>query len=571
MERDRKIIAIIFLSIAVVVSGIGNIVFFWLYFQYSPPLEEKVSLVVGTRSGPTDLDPLNADDSESYNVIRQVVEGLYMYDYTDPDLPRIPLLAVDEGIWEDNLTWTVSLRDDVWFHDYEKFNATTVKWNFDRLMWFSNATGTLNLTLFRNYPLFELPDGTFIIDEVVVNSEYNITFKLNIPYPPFKELLCHTSCYILSPKSTPQYEYINTLTGDLVGTGPFIYNNYVAGKEVKFSRWGGYWRHGAYFEEIFFSVIYDATDRNNAMLDHEIDYFLDPLYYFSPTFETDFSITISDPVVGVDYNYLKLNNNRINETWRQAISYAINYSFIIEELKKGNAVRANDPIAPAFVGYNSSVNVPSYNLTYAREIVVSMGYGNLSWNDTQWRNANFVSFNYTYYSTAFLENLGILLYDKLDLIGIDLKGAWFHIPYFKNPSFEYPNYYQYMYNGDIHWFSWTPDYLDPMNTFLSLFSNSSIPDNWIELTYNNRLNLAFVNDSWLEQKITQALKETNNTVRNIIYSEIQHYLAEELFPHAFGFHSKLYFVHSADLRNVPYNSFGTFYAWPIYREGNYQL
>ena len=568
MDRDRKIIAIIFLSIAVVVSGIGNIVYFWLYSQYSPPLEEKVSLVVGTISGPTDLDPLNADDSESYEVIRQVVEGLYMYDYTDTDLPRIPLLAVDEGIWENNLTWTVSLRDDVWFHDYEKFNATAVKWNFDRLMWFSNSTGTLNTTFFGNYPLFELPDETFIIDEVIINSEYNITFKLNIPYPPFKELLCHTSCYMLSPKSTPQYEYINTLTGDLVGTGPFIYDNYVVGKEVKFSRWGGYWRHGAYFEEIVFSIIYDATTRSIAMLNHEIDYLIEPSYYLYPTFETDISITISDPVVGVDYHYLAFKNTQINITWRKAISYAINYSYIIEELMNGNAVRAKGPIAPAFIGYNSSVKAPNYNLTYAREIVVIMGYGNLSWTDTQWKNATFFSFIYTYaIGNSFREDLGALLADNLDLIGIhviDQGTSWSDFPFPRPPS----HLKDYMENGNFYWTYWASDYLDPMNTFLSLFSNQSIPEHWTELINNNRLNLAFVNDSILEHKFTQALSETNDTARSIIYSEIQHYLAEELFPHAFGFHSKLYFVHSADLRNVPYNSFGTFYGWPIYRDSN---
>lgn len=569
MKRDKKIIAIIVLTIAVVVFGIGNITFFLLYSQYSILVEEKITLVVGVSSGPADIDPLNAEDSASCDVIRQVAEGLYMYDYTDPDLPRVPILAVGEGVWEDNLTWTISLQDDVWFHDYEKFDATVVKWNFDRLMWFSNVSGALNATLFKNYPLFELPNGTFILDDVIVNSEYSVTFKLNVPYSPFKDLLCHTSCYMLSPKSTPRWEYIDTLTGELVGTGPFMYDEFVEDKKVKLTRWGWYWRRGAFFEEIIFSIIEDSTTRNNAMLNHEIDYLTDFISYLIPTFEADASITLSHPIMGLDYQYLAFKNTQINDTWRKAISYAINYTYIIEELQDGAVYRANGPIAPNMFGYDPTVKAPDYNLTYAREIVVSMGYGNLSWTDNQWRTGNFQSWNYSYsIGNDFREDLGVLLLDNLDLIGIEVIDDGLSFADFIYRPYSFLK--TYLQRGHLCWLGWTPNYLDLMDTFLCLFSNNSIPEKFEELkdipTYNVHFNLAFVNNSWLEQKFAQALKETNDTSRSIIYSEIQFYLTEELFPHAFGFHSKVYFVHSTDLRNVPYNAFRAFYAWPIYRD-----
>lgn len=577
MERDKKIIAIIVLSIAVAVLGIGNIAFFWLYNQDLEPIEEKVTLKVGVSSGPGDIDPLNAEDSVSCDIIRQVAEGLYMYDYTDPDLPRIPMLALEEGVWEDNLTWTVSLREDVWFHDYEKFDATSVKWNFDRLMWFSNASGALYTTLFKNYPLFELPNGSFILDEVIVNSEYNVTFKLNVPYSPFEDLLCHTSCYMLSPKSTPRWEYIDTLSGKLVGTGPFMYDEFIEDKEVEFSRWGWYWRRGAFFEEVIFSIIESSTTRNNAMLKHNIDYLVGLIPSLCPNYEADVSITISDPVVGVDYNYLKINNKYINKTWRKAISYAINYSYIIEELLYVKGYRANGPIAPTFPGYDPNIVAATWNLAYARSLVMGMfpfeTAGLLADNDTTganalaWRALSLRSWNYTYnIGNDFREDLGVLLLDNLDLIGIDVVDPWtsFTGPYYP------PNYFESIikgcYNGAFHWLRWTPDHLNAMNLFLRLFSNSSIPDDWSEWVVDGPFNLAFVNDSILEQMFTQALKETDDSARSVIYSEIQHYLTEELFPHAFGFHSKLYFVHSADLRNVPYNAFRAFYAWPIYRD-----
>jgi len=46
--------------------------------------DDIFKLIFGTNSGPTDLDPQNALDLSSFNVINQVCEGLFTYNLTDP-------------------------------------------------------------------------------------------------------------------------------------------------------------------------------------------------------------------------------------------------------------------------------------------------------------------------------------------------------------------------------------------------------------------------------------------------------------------------------------------------------
>ena len=141
MERDWKNIVIITLSIALMSSGIGNL------FLVSgpdifpiPPVSR--ALIVGTREGPSDLDPIHSWDSDSNDVIKQVCEGLYQHNLTDPDLGIIPMLASDYGTWNPTATkLTIPLRQDVYIHDGTYFNASAVQWTFERINYFINASG----------------------------------------------------------------------------------------------------------------------------------------------------------------------------------------------------------------------------------------------------------------------------------------------------------------------------------------------------------------------------------------------------------------------------------------------
>ena len=562
MDRNKKNIAIIILSIALVAFSFSNLI-----YSIGPRIcigcyQTPISLTIGTSSYPSDLDPVRSWDSTSNNVIEQVCEGLYQHNLSDPDLGIIPMLAADYGTWDITGTkFTVPLRRNVWFHDGTPFNAEAVKWNFERINWFINGTGTLSRTVGISpiHSLYEFPNGTTILHPttpVIINSDYSVTINLRAPFAILDSLLCYVTAYMLSPTSTNKTTYIETATGDIVGTGPFVYDYIIADVLIRFHRWDRYWRTGSYFERISFYIIENATTRNNAMLGHTIDYLTGSISSLFPTFDADYTITHRSGIPSLSYYFLGMNNKKINKTWRQAISYAINYTHIIEELADGNAIRSNGPLAPNFPMYDPNIKAATRNLAKARQILVDAGITNLTANnDTTgpiadaWKAADFQSWEYWYnIGNDFREDLGVLLLDNLDQIGITvIDGGWSPDPF--GDPFGYIDYDSL----ELFWLRWYPDYLSPHNMIVPLFSNQSSS------------NVAQYHNQSVEMWLDEVLSETNATKRAELYPKILHQIVEVDMPHAFGYHPYQHFVHSADLEGVPYNAMGSLYVYPMYR------
>lgn len=525
---------------------------------------------VGVMCGPFDIDPVHCSDSNSRDVIYQVAEGLFMHDFSDPELKVVPRLAADYGIWDGTgMHYTLALRQDVLFHDGTKFNASSVKWNFERINWFLNATGTLNTTLVEIQSIWKLPNGSLFLDAfnpVSINTEYNVTINLIAPYTILESVLCRVNAFMLSPISTPRYESINTTTGAIVGTGPFIYDYYSPNDwpygHVNFHRWEGYWREPAYLSEIEFVIINDGTTRNNALLNGRIDFLMGPLSSMLPTFRNNSVIFVEEnKVSSLSYYHVCMNNKKINQTWRQAISYAINYSYIMEELLQGDSSRSNGPLAPNFPGNNISIKAAAWDLAKARQILINAGIpgtgGLIANNDTTgpfataWKSADLATWNYSYDEhNNFRENLGVLLANNLDLIGIEVVDqpmSWSDFIY---------RAYGYLEPGgfdslELFWIGKSPAFLDPFNIISTLFSNQSA------------FNSAQYHNHQVEMWLEETLKEKNPLERDKTYSKILHQIVEVDMAHAFVFHPMLVSVYHMGVKGYYQNALNQLYCYTI--------
>jgi len=481
---------------------------------------DESGLVFGTAGGLLTLDPQFAWDFASDSVIDQVCEGLYAYDLSDPNLAIIPNLAAANGTWSsDKLNYTVPLREDVIFHDGTPFNASAVKWSFDRLNYFLNVD--VGKTIFEELYVYK---GEPIINRIEVINDYTVRFVLNEPYVPFQALLCFSGSYILSPASTPEKQYIDTTTGDLVGTGPFVYDGYTPDVEVRFHAFEDYWAGAPDIKTLVFSIIPDANERNQALLAGNIDLITDPSFSMLDTFEADPDITVVEAEQDLTIFYLGMNNKQINKTMRQAISFALDYDFIIEEIMRGQSARMKSPIPEGILYANWGFDVATMNVPEARIRLVNGGVCNFDVDDdAQWLDAALnnplATYNYTYNLGNYArENIGLLLHDNLAKIGIkvELKGM---------------NWYDYvdrLYNFSdghnklqLYLIGWIADYIDPSNYINPLFSNTS------------ESNTAQVNDPKLQGWMEQALTEFDSTIRKQLYDQIQQYIVEDLMPWAF--------------------------------------
>lgn len=560
--NKKNIILVSLLVTALFISGISNLLLILNYPQpshdFSLPREQ--TLIVGISQGPYSLEIVDSMDWSFFDAFYQVVETLFAHDLRNPELPRINLLA-ESYHWENKTIVHIKLHEGILFHDGTLFNATAAKWNLDRLLYLTNCTGTNHGEVaWTQYDVWRRSDRrTPIIKSVSINGEYNITITLTDPYGPLLNLLTHLNAAMLSPTAhkNDTTRFIELTTDKLVGTGPFVYVRYIPGVEVVLSRWEAYWEHVAYFGYLQFKIFDDAEEIDTAMLNGQIDIPQMTSRDSLPTFEADENVVVKHytdetgiPYLG--YIYIAFNNDRLNVTWRKTLSYAINYTHIIEELKENRVVRANSPISPGFgLFHNNTVRAADYNITKAREIMVSMGHGDMSWTDAQWiavaESTNpFLRVNYTYY---FLnqKDIGLSLSETIRYIGVSVDmydTMWeFFGPYCPDCFGRE--------DGCMTVTSWGPDYLDPY----------SILDPLTRMSYY----YPQINDTTLNAMIELALETTDDTERTKIYKNIQWYYTKIGFFNAPLYHIKIYYVHSADLRNIAYNSRRIFQAYGIWR------
>jgi len=559
---EKKNIAIIVLVVALIASGIGNIVL--LLPQAVPPPEYGTTFIRATISGPDTLELVDSWDSASNDVLEQVVENLFDYDLFNYDLPRINQLAYSY-YWTDTTHLQIALRQGILFHDGTPFNAAAAKWNLDRLLYLTNCTGTNHVQTAQTQSLWMFPDGvTPIIHDVAAPTEYNITITLNGAYAPFLDTLCYINAGMISPDSASQTEFIDLTTGDLIGTGPFTYSNYVPDVEVVFGRWDAYWQGPANFQTMKYSIYTDTTVAHNAFLAYAIDYNAAitvanlPLYDLDPKMKVK-RFTEDTGRTGLSYYYIGFNNRVYNKTWRQAMSYAFNYIYCLTEIMSAGGIsigiKADSPISPGWGGvYNASVTGPDFDIPKARGIVQSMGYG-AGWDTTfpgtdeaLWTGATFFTINFTYnIGNTVREDMAYAVGDWFDLIGIGATPV----------GLTWSAYLDLLYNQPerlgLYNIGWAPDYLEPYNMLDPLFNPASSS------------NSAGVDDEWLNDKMAEALVTVDDTARQNIYKLIQWYISNELCPHIFLYHPRVVSVHLSNIYNVPYNAMGSWDAYPIYR------
>ena len=567
---EKKNMAITVLIIALIGSGVGNIILV-ITGQAELPPTRSLAFIRATSAGPATLEIVDSWDSASNDVLEQVVENLFTWDLSDLALPRVNLLA-ETFFWENVTTLHIKLREGILFHDGTDFDADAAKWNLDRLQYLINATGTNTGVVAHTQSLWMFPDGTTpIMSNIASDGLFNITITLSAAYAPFLSTLTYINSGMLSPTAHAgdATTFIDLTTGDVVGTGPFTYDSFTPDVEVRFSRWDDYWMRDqngfpvvANFHTVIYAIYDDAVTAHNSFLGYQIDangmasdqnleqYELDPkLTVYRFTEET------GNP--SLVYQYIGFNNKLYNATWRKAFSYAFNYTYIIDELRLGNAIRAVSPISPGFgASYNASVPavaVPDNgDIAIARATMQSMGFGvgfsNQDWIDQAEGVSPFATPVYTYNTgNTFRTDLGIAVTAWLKLIGVAVV----------DDGVEWSVFLDYLFdeydNLGIFAIGWAPDYLDPYNMIDPLFNPVSSS------------NSGQVNDTVLVAMLGDALAETDTALRNIIYKNIQSYMATEGYYHAPTYHSKVTSNHGANIYGVPYNAMGSLRIFPIYR------
>ncbi len=177
-------------------------------------------IVYGLTLMPSGFDPHIHSSSELGIPLRQVYDTLV---YRDPVTGEfVDGLATDWTISDDGLVYTFTLRQGVKFHDGSSFNAQSVSSNLQRIT--DPGLGSQKAV----YLL-----GSYLRHEII--DEFTIRIFLSEPYSPLLDGLSQVYLGMASPTAFGQYS-TNRYQYYQVGTGPFIFVEYVPGDHITLRR-----------------------------------------------------------------------------------------------------------------------------------------------------------------------------------------------------------------------------------------------------------------------------------------------------------------------------------------------
>ena len=350
------------------------------------------TLVVAIPGDLNRSDPSLVDDANSSYIAQQVVETLVgLKPGTGGDI--VPGLAESWTISPDGLTYTFKLREGVKFHDGTPFDATAVKANFDRWLNIPQSYIDLGYTYYIDTVIghgkgsfvesVEAPDAT---TAVVKLRHPNSAFLIQMTLQPFG--IQSPTAMEKGGASAPDFannKYAQGGPPAMVGTGPFIFKEWVAKDHVTLDKNPSYWNAaagGPYLDSVTFKPISDTTATLNALQAGDVDMAQTIAPVDVKAAKADANLQYYDRGSACNIGHLAMNSTKApfdNPKIRQAVGYAINRQPIVDAFFGDSGVVINNWTPP---GTKFAVDqaLPNYDVAKAKQLIADSGVTDLSFD-----------------------------------------------------------------------------------------------------------------------------------------------------------------------------------------------
>ncbi|MCF2136513.1 MAG: ABC transporter substrate-binding protein [Candidatus Thorarchaeota archaeon] len=262
MEKNQLIAVVV---VVVIVAAAGG------YLLMTPPAPHGQTLVWETIGNPDYMDPHVNYESFGSWIAYNVYETLYTYEWDSLSTePTVPLLASGLTVSADGLNYTFTLRQGVTFQDGTPFNASCVKYNFERILavfdpggpaWmvaepilggqaiedavFGDGPGSASHI--GNYTAWKAQNdaGT---GAIIVLDDYTVRIRLAYPYTPFLAAITYEVAAMISPTFIEKNggitigEHNDVLDVKTCGTGPYMLDSWKKDEAITLVRNPHYWR-----------------------------------------------------------------------------------------------------------------------------------------------------------------------------------------------------------------------------------------------------------------------------------------------------------------------------------------
>ena len=317
-------------------------------------------IVRGDIGDASNLIPILASDSASHSIAGLIYNGLVKY---DKDMNIVGDLAESWDISDDGLVITFHLRKGVKWHDGKPFTAKDVLY-------------TYQITVDPKTPTAYA--GDFLkVKKAEVLDDYTFRVTYDKPFAP--SLISWSSAILPRHLLEGQDITKSSLARHPVGTGPYLFKEWLAGQKIVLVSNADYFEGRPYVDGHVTRIIPDMATMFLELRARNIDMMgLTPLQYTRQTENNLFRQSFDKyRYLAFAYTYLGYNLKHpffADKRVRQAISYAINKEEIISGVLLGLGKPATGPYKPGTWAYNENVKTYSYNPQKARELLRAAGW-----------------------------------------------------------------------------------------------------------------------------------------------------------------------------------------------------
>ena len=319
------------------------------------------TLNVGFASDIKTLDPVFSIEYTERQVLYLIFDTLVKL---DTDFSIRPELATKWDVEDGGKRVVFHLREGVKFQDGTPFDAAAVKWNIDR----------------RMDPNVKSPQKgglESVIASVEVVNPSTVTFNLKQPFPGLLGMLGQREGFMESP--TAAQKAGADFGTKPVGTGAFLFKEWVRGNHITVERNPDYWDKGKpYLDRVVFQDIAGSVVGVQRLVTGEIDFVSELSPQDVRQIEGNKDIKLDpDPVgrwISLQWQVDKPPFNNLQ--LRQAIAHAIDRKRLVDILMGGKAQLAEGPTPKGLWWFDPNLKSYDYDPAKAKELLKQAGYPN---------------------------------------------------------------------------------------------------------------------------------------------------------------------------------------------------
>lgn len=310
-----------------------------------------------------------------------VFHSLYTY---NEDLELIPQLASSVDLDDSGTTYTISLRDDVLWHDGEPFTAADVAFTYLLMLDPGyNGTRTSNLVSIEGAAEYRAGEADTVPGIEIIDDH---TLRITTSYPDavfmeavLKELWILPE-HVLADVPAAEVGQHALAGNPTVGTGPFQFKRYAEGQYIEFTSFDDYFRGEPCLDSLIVKVV-SPSIALAQLQSGELDITagvgigsLEPrdvarvseIRHVEPVIYT----TTSIQSMGINLRKPYLQDARV----RQAFAHAIDRQAIVDYLLMGYGEPAYGPLNSGDFYFSEEMTRFEYDPERARELLEEAGW-----------------------------------------------------------------------------------------------------------------------------------------------------------------------------------------------------